>query len=145
MKESITVRLVFPALLGGAIAALLASANQQPGTTHAQEFPDASQTQLSDPTSRSRSGNANSSDSETLQNAIQSDMRRDPRLANANIAVKVTSTEIQLSGIAPDEDSKRVAERLALAHAGARPVEGDGIKISPNRLQPNPGSGAFHR
>ena len=144
MKESMSVRLVFPAMLAGAIAALLTSANQQPGTTHAQEFPDASQTQLSDPTSRSRSGNANSIDSETLKNVIQSDMQRDPRLANANIAVKVTSTEIQLSGVVPDEGSKRVAVRLALSHAGGRTVEGADIKITPNRVQPNPDSGAFH-
>jgi len=141
MKEPMIVRLVFPALLSGAIVALLASANQETGTTHAQELPNASQTQLSAPTARSLSGIANSSDSETLKNAIQSDIQQDPRLANASIAVTVTRTEIHLSGIAPDESGKSLALSLALSRAGGRPVEGADIKISPNRAQPNSGSG----
>lgn len=89
---------------------------------------------------------ASASDTSSLQSSIQSAIQQDPSLANANVDVKVTEKNVELSGTVPSDDAKKAAERIAKSNAGGRKVK-DKLKVAkadtdkdkqPNQSNPKP-------
>jgi len=109
-----------------------------PSSIHAQKqaTPSVRENQASDQARSVPDIDADKTESEQIEARIEDAIRQEPDLASASIAVKVTEKGIQLSGIGTSEESKRVAVRIALAHAGGRPVSVSGIKVKPNRPKP---------
>lgn len=62
-------------------------------------------------------------DPAAVQNEIQSALRNDATLANANINVQVTDKDVELTGTVPNKDAKHTAERLAKDHAAGLDVK----------------------
>ena len=58
-----------------------------------------------------------------LQGQIQNALKNEPTLANDNISVSVTETEIDLSGSVASSKEKLTAKRIAQSYAGNRKVK----------------------
>lgn len=58
-----------------------------------------------------------------VQKNIQTAFQQDPSLANSNINVNVTQDKVELSGTAPDKETKKAAEKVAKAHSGGLEIK----------------------
>ena len=74
---------------------------------------------------------AGGSQGETLQSEIENAYSKEPTLANSSIGVKVTPSEIQLSGKAENSKQKSTARRIAQSYANNRRVV-DKVTVSTN-------------
>jgi osmotically-inducible protein OsmY len=76
--------------------------------------------------SQSASGQAgamsSSSSSDQLKGQIETSLKNEPTLANANITANVTDDQVELSGSVPSGKEKRTARRIAQSYAGNRKV-----------------------
>lgn len=77
------------------------------------------------------------SQGDTLQNEIENAYSKEPTLANSNIDVKITPSEIQLSGKAENSKQKATARRIAQSYADNRRVV-DKITVNTNPPAQNP-------
>lgn len=66
---------------------------------------------------------ANTASSSDLQAQIQNALKNEPTLANDNVNVSVTDTEIDLSGTVANGKAKQTAKRIAQSYAGNRRVK----------------------
>jgi hypothetical protein len=57
-----------------------------------------------------------------VQSDIQSALQKSPSLAGANISVRVTDQNVELSGIAPTKAAKKAAGQIAKDHSGGLTV-----------------------
>ena len=55
-----------------------------------------------------------------LKSQIENALRNEPTLSNANVAVAVTDSNIDLSGSVPTANDKQTAERIAQSYSGNR-------------------------
>ena len=55
-----------------------------------------------------------------LKAQIENALRNEPTLSNANVAVSVTDSNIDLSGTVPTSNDKQTAERIAQSYSGNR-------------------------
>jgi hypothetical protein len=55
-----------------------------------------------------------------LKSQIENALRNEPTLSNANVAVTVTDSNIDLSGSVPTANDKQTAERIAQSYSGNR-------------------------
>ena len=74
---------------------------------------------------------AGGSQGETLQSEIENAYSKEPTLANSSIGVKVTPSEIQLSGKAENSKQKATARRIAQSYANNRRVV-DKVTVNTN-------------
>lgn len=74
---------------------------------------------------------AGGSQGETLQSEIENAYSKEPALANSSIGVKVTPSEIQLSGKAENSKQKATARRIAQSYANNRRVV-DKVTVNTN-------------
>lgn len=64
-----------------------------------------------------------------LQGSIQAALQQDPSLKDSSISVQKNDSGIELTGTAPSREEKKIAERIAKANAGGRPVKNH-IKVT---------------
>jgi len=55
-----------------------------------------------------------------LKAQIENALRNEPTLSNANVAVSVTDSNIDLAGTVPTSNDKQTAERIAQSYSGNR-------------------------
>ena len=70
-----------------------------------------------------------------VQGDIQSALQKDPTLSSANINVKVSGQNVELTGTAPSQDAKDKAEQIAKSHSGGMTVK-NSIKVSSSGAAP---------
>jgi len=63
-----------------------------------------------------------SSSSDQLKGQIETSLKNEPTLANANVTVNVTDDQIELTGTVPTGKDKKTAKRIAQSYAGNRKV-----------------------
>jgi BON domain-containing protein len=64
-----------------------------------------------------------------LQGSIQAALQQEPSLKDSSISVQKNDSGIELTGTAPSREEKKIAERIAKANAGGRPVKNH-IKVT---------------
>ena len=64
-----------------------------------------------------------------LQGSIQAALQQEPSLKDSSISVQKNDSGIELTGPAPSREEKKIAERIAKANAGGRPVKNH-IKVT---------------
>lgn len=64
-----------------------------------------------------------------LPGSIQAALLHEPSLKDSSISVRQNDSGIELSGTAPSGEEKKLAERIAKANAGGRPVKNQ-IKVT---------------
>ncbi len=74
-------------------------------------------------------------DSRTLQGEIDSALKSDPTLANSQVSVQVSDSQITLSGSVPSGKDKVTATRIAQSYAGNRRVK-DQVTVAGRRQKP---------
>lgn len=100
---------------------------QPPGMPQTQTPPTGVQTSISP------------ADIAAVQKNIQTAFQQDPTLANSNINVNVTKDKVELSGTAPDKETKKTAEKVARANAGGLDIKNH-IKVEKNEPTKDPSS-----
>jgi osmotically-inducible protein OsmY len=93
---------------------------QNPGMPQTQQPPTSDQAQ------RTAGSTAD------VQSDIQSALQKDSTLANANINVQVSGTNVELTGTVPDQAAKDKAEEIARSHSGSLSVTNH-IKVAPGK------------
>lgn len=126
-------------LLVFALTVSLVYASAQTGSSNSVQTPSQQPTSK-DPTTPSSTGTpgslpsstapdqpatqgANTVSSSDLQAQLQNALKNEPTLANDNINVSVTDTEIDLSGAVANGKAKLTAKRIAQSYAGNRKVK----------------------
>jgi osmotically-inducible protein OsmY len=74
-------------------------------------------------------------DSNTLRSQIDSALKSDPTLGNAQVSVDVNATQITLSGSVPSGKEKQTAVRIAQSYAGNRRVS-DKVTLAGRQTPP---------
>jgi hypothetical protein len=75
-----------------------------------------------------------------LKSQIENALHNEPTLANANVAVSVTDSAIDLSGTVPTSNDKQTAERIAQSYSGNRQMS-DHLSVgSSSGMTPQSGS-----
>lgn len=64
-----------------------------------------------------------------LQGSVQAALQQEPSLKDSSISVQKNDSGIELTGTAPSREEKKIAERIAKANAGGRPVKNH-IKVT---------------
>jgi osmotically-inducible protein OsmY len=101
------------------------------GCALAQTMPQQQQNPGMPQTQQSPSGQAQKAAGSTadVQSDIQSAFQKEPTLASANINVRVTGNNVELSGTVPDQAAKDKAEQIARTHSGGLTVKNN-IKVA---------------
>lgn len=76
-----------------------------------------------------------------LKAQIENALRNEPTLANANIAVEVTDSNIDLAGSVPTSNDKQTAERIAQSYSGNRQLT-DHLNVGSSSGSMTPQSGS---
>jgi osmotically-inducible protein OsmY len=74
-------------------------------------------------------------DSNTLRSQIDSALKSDPTLGNAQLSVDVNASQITLSGSVPSGKEKQTAVRIAQSYAGNRRVS-DKVTLAGRQTPP---------
>jgi osmotically-inducible protein OsmY len=115
-----------------------ASGNNAPSGMSVQDSQTQSQQNLAN--SSNTLGMTPDVDSNTLRSQIDSALKSDPTLSNAQLSVDVNASQITLSGSVPSGKEKQTAVRIAQSYAGNRRVS-DKVtlagKQTPPTTQPN--------
>jgi len=72
-----------------------------------------------------------------LEHEIMDALKQDPHMTYSRVSVRVTDTEVLLTGVVVTTTAKDQAEQIATEHAGGRKVVNH-IKVNPN-THPAPG------
>jgi opacity protein-like surface antigen len=91
----------------------------QPSTPDKDKDKDATGQQ----SSKMPQGESSAASATDVESTIQQAIQKDPSLSGANIQVKATEKEVDLSGTVNSNDEKKTAEQIAKTNAGHRKVK----------------------
>jgi len=127
-----------------ALALAYATAQTSGSSPSSQTTPSQpSQDQTQKPETQSgSSATATATSSTDVQGQIQTALKNDPTLSNANITVSVTDDAVELTGTVASGDEKRAAKKIAKSYAGTRKVK-DSLTVSGESKKSPPGTMGF--
>lgn len=99
--------------------------NEQPPST----APNQTQSTQAAKLPQSDAAPSDAAPSTDLQGSIQAALQQEPSLKDSSISVQKNDSGIELTGTAPSREEKKIAERIAKANAGGRPVKNH-IKVT---------------
>lgn len=122
MKKPFYLLIFVLALALAYAASQTSSSGSSPSQTPAQP-PSTNQTTPATTAATAPDSQTSSGAGGELQGQIQNALKNEPTLANDNISVSVTDTEIDLSGTVASGKEKLTAKRIAQSYAGNRKVK----------------------